>query len=108
MLSLQKVETLSVVLKGLRARIIDDAAGELRRNPYVVNVIATWPSPQDDSAAIEWVRRCGDGFAGRHPRREYINFSGADPTDAGVAFDERVLAQLQSVKREYDPAALFG
>ena len=86
----------------------DDAAGELRRNPYVVNVIATWPSPQDDSAAIEWVRRCGDGFAGQHPRRAYINFSGADPTDADLAFDERVLAHLRRVKREYDPAALFG
>lgn len=86
----------------------DDAAGELRRNPYVVNVIATWPSPQDDSAAIEWVRRCGDGFAGQHPRRAYVNFSGADSTDADVAFDERVLAHLRRVKREYDPAALFG
>jgi hypothetical protein len=95
-------------LGGAVTRGSDDAAGELRRNPYVVNVIATWPSPQDDSAAIEWVRRCGDGFAGQHPRRAYINFSGVDPTDAAVAFDERVLAHLRRVKREYDPAALFG
>jgi hypothetical protein len=67
----------------------DDGARGLRRNPYIVNVIGTWQSTQDDSPGR--VRRCGDGFAD-NTRDVHNQFSGADPIDADVAFDERVLA----------------
>jgi hypothetical protein len=84
-----------------------EAADDLRRHAYVVNVLATWPSPQQDAAAIEWARECSEGIAIGRPRRAYVNFSGADTDHADVSFDSDVLARLRDAKRQFDPDAMF-
>ena len=84
-----------------------DAAEDLRRYAFVVNVLATWSAPQLDAAAIEWARQCSEGIAFGHPRRAYVNFSGADSDRAEVTFDPNVLARLRAAKRQYDPEAMF-
>jgi hypothetical protein len=84
-----------------------DAADDLRRHAYVVNVLGTWPSPQQDAAVIEWVRQCSEGIALGRARRAYVNFSGADAEDAGMSFEPDVLARLRGAKRQYDPDAMF-
>ena len=84
-----------------------DAADDLRKHAFVVNVLATWPSPQLDAEAIAWARRCSEGIALGQPRRAYVNFSGADADHADVSFDSDVLARLSDAKRQYDPEAMF-
>lgn len=84
-----------------------DAADDLRQYAFVVNVLATWPSPQFDAEAIAWARQFSDGIALGHPRRAYVNFSTADPDHADVSFDGDVLARLGDAKRLYDPEAMF-
>ena len=85
-----------------------DAADDLRRHAFVVNVLATWTSPQQDAASIEWARQCSEGIALGHPHRAYLNFSGADPAHAEVAFDPDALVRLREAKRRYDPEARFA
>ena len=86
---------------------IGDAADDLRQYAFVVNVLATWPSPQFDATAIAWTRHCSEGIVLGHPRRAYVNFSGADPADADVSFDSDVLARLSDTKRLHDPEGMF-
>lgn len=84
-----------------------DAADDLRQCAFIVNVLATWPSPQFDATAIAWVRKCSEGIALGHPRRAYVNFSGADADHADVSFEPQVLARLRDAKRQYDSDAIF-
>jgi hypothetical protein len=84
-----------------------DAADDLRQYAFVVNVLATWPSPQFDATAIAWARQCSEGSSLGNPRRAYVNFSGADPDHADVSFDGDILARLSDAKRQYDPEAMF-
>jgi hypothetical protein len=59
-----------------------DAADDLRRHAFVVNVLATWTSPQQTPHLSSGRAECSEGIALGHPRRAYLNFSGADPDHA--------------------------
>ena len=84
-----------------------DAADDLRKHAFVVNVLATWPTPQLDAEAIAWVRGCSEGITLGKPRHPYVNFSGFDAAHTETSFASDVLGRLSDAKRKYDPEAMF-
>ena len=91
----------------VKRKPVGDAADGLRQNAYVVNFLATWPSPNFDATAIAWARHCSEGIGPVRARRAYVNFSGADPDHADVSFDSAIFEQLGDAKRRYDSDAMF-
>ena len=103
---LAQVELLS--MGGRIAAIPSDATAFPHRTArWLVNVPASWVSPDDTEAEIRWVR---DTFAALEPLGSggaYSNFMEGDEADNDQLAYGSTLRRLQSVKAMYDPANIF-
>jgi len=84
-----------------------DAAAQLRRHPYLINVIGVSPSAGDLGSITAWAHRSVDGF-GTPAARTYVNFSAAAGAFPKAAFADDAHQRLQDIKRQYDPSGMFG
>ena len=101
-------------LGGAFARVPDDGtAFPNRAAAYWLNMYGVWRDPQDDDRGKAWAR---DFYAAMRPfaaQGEYVNFLGAEGSDADVrtqaltAYGPTKLARLVELKRRYDPDNVF-
>jgi len=84
----------------------DTAFGD-RDSPFVINLLANWSDPGEDSANIAWVRKL---FAELRPAMTpgvYVNFMSGDEEDrVHEAYRDR-WERLVGVKSHYDPKNFF-
>ncbi len=80
-----------------------------RSMPYMFSLDAIWSKPNDDAANIGWVRGAWQDMQRHSTGRMYLNFPGLGEGDNLVrdALGTETYAQLQKVKRDYDPGNLF-
>jgi hypothetical protein len=83
-----------------------DAAVDLRHNAYVINAIGVSDKAVDLPGMGEWARQCAAGF-GSGELNAYVNFSSDNQAFSDKAFADDVRRRLESIKRKYDPTALF-
>jgi FAD/FMN-containing dehydrogenase len=84
----------------------NDAAADLRRNGYVINVMGSSDKAADLDGLRDWSRGCAQGFAAARANT-YVNFSSANAAFPSGAFTDAIRARLEGIKRKYDPTALF-
>ena len=75
---------------------------------YVLNIAASWESPQDDGSNIEWARRAWNDLRQFSTGGNYINFLTADegPERIQAALGGNV-ARLAEIKAKWDPENVF-
>ena len=74
---------------------------------YTYNLIGTWIDPSEDARHIAAVRAAAATLAPFSLGAGYVNFD-ADPGRARSAYGDQIYDRLARLKREYDPANLFG
>jgi hypothetical protein len=78
-----------------------------RSAPFIMNLLANWGEPAEDSAHISWVRGL---FARLRPAMKpgvYVNFMSGDEQDrVPEAYQER-WERMLAVKSHYDPKNFF-
>ncbi len=97
---------------GAFGRVADDAtAYPSRAGAFLLNVYGFWPDAADDPARIAWVKGFSDAMRPHAIAGQYVNFLGADDSDARgkalAAYGPTKLARLSEVKRRYDPENIF-
>jgi FAD/FMN-containing dehydrogenase len=80
-----------------------------RSMPFMLSLDAIWSKPADDGANITWVRTLWDKMQRHSTGRLYLNFPGHGEGETLVrdAFGAETYAQLQKVKKTYDPQNVF-
>ena len=88
----------------------EDATPLSRRGAsWVTHPNATWQSPNDDVANINWVRDYRAAIEPYTNGGTYLNFIGDEGQDrVAAAFGERNLNRLREIKGEYDPTNVFA
>lgn len=88
----------------------EDTAFAERSAPFMVSLDGNWADPEQDAAAVAWVRSSWDYLQKYGNGAVYLNFSGRtdESMREGVetAFG-RNLRRLRAVKATYDPTNLF-
>ena len=95
---------------GAMQRIPSDATAFGDRSaPFMLSLDAIWADRRDDEANIGWVRHAWAEMQRHSTGRLYLNFPGLGEDQSLVrnALGSSVYAQLQHVKRKYDPDNLF-
>ncbi|HEY9244447.1 MAG TPA: FAD-binding oxidoreductase [Streptosporangiaceae bacterium] len=101
-----QIELLS--LGGAITRVAPDATAFPHRDAgWLINIPASWRSPDDTEREIGWVR---DTFAALQPvcsGGAYVNFMDHDEQAAGQVAYGATLRRLRQVKAAYDPGNVF-
>lgn len=87
----------------------DETAYSGRRFPFLLNIEANWPDPQDDEANLAWVRTFIEEMRPFSDGSAYLNFGGFQ--EEGEAMMRSVYGakytRLSALKQKYDPQNLF-
>jgi len=74
---------------------------------FVLNLVGTWPDPNDSELNVRWVRDCYAAI-GPHASGPYVNFMGDEAQDrVRAAYNPANYERLVALKRQYDPRNLF-
>ncbi len=74
---------------------------------FVLNLVGTWPDPNDSELNVRWVRECYAAI-GPHASGPYVNFMGDEAQDrVRAAYNPANYERLVALKRQYDPRNLF-
>jgi len=95
-------------LGGAAARIAarETAFGD-RSAPFILNLLANWSDPLDDTGNISWIRGVFNKLRPAMKPGVYINFMSGDEQDrAPEAYHER-WDRMVAVKSQYDPNNYF-
>ena len=101
-----QIELLS--MGGAIGRVAPEATAFPHRDAgWLINIPASWRSPQDTEREIRWVR---DTFAALRPvcsGGAYVNFMDHDEQAGGQVAYGGTLRRLQQIKAAYDPQNVF-
>jgi hypothetical protein len=101
---LSQVELLS--MGGAISRVAPDATAFPHRNVrWLINIPATWESPDETECEIDWVRRTYAAVQPHATGGAYVNFMDTDEESA--ASYGQTLARLQALKAAHDPENVF-
>jgi FAD/FMN-containing dehydrogenase len=101
---LSQVELLS--MGGAISRVDPDAtAFPHRAVKWLINIPATWDTPDQTEAEIDWVRRTYAAVQPHATGGAYVNFM--DNDEESTTSYGATLARLQAVKAAYDPENVF-
>lgn len=79
-----------------------------RQARYVFNVTASWETPEEDGANIEWARAAWNDMKEFSTGGTYINFLTEDEGDERMkAALGKALTRLAKVKSAWDPTNVF-
>jgi hypothetical protein len=89
-----------------RVNASDTAFGD-RSAAFILNLLADWKNPADDTANVSWVRNLFDTLRPHMKPGVYVNFmSGDEQERVPEAYQER-WQRLRKVKTQYDPSNFF-
>jgi FAD/FMN-containing dehydrogenase len=101
---LSQVELLS--MGGAISRVAADATAFPHRDvTWLINIPATWKSPDETGRKIDWVRRTYAAVQPHATGGAYVNFMDADE-ESTISYGT-TLARLQALKATYDPDNVF-
>ncbi|HEX4717555.1 MAG TPA: FAD-binding oxidoreductase [Thermoleophilaceae bacterium] len=101
---LSQVELLS--MGGAISRVDPDATAFPHRGvKWLINIPATWDSPDETEAEVDWVRRTYAAVQPHATGGAYVNFMDAD--EESTTSYGTTMARLQAVKAIYDPKNVF-
>jgi FAD/FMN-containing dehydrogenase len=101
---LSQVELLS--MGGAISRVAPEATAFPHRDvKWLINIPATWESPDETAREIDWVRRTYAAVQPHATGGAYVNFMDAD--EESTTSYGSTLARLQSLKATYDPDNVF-
>jgi FAD/FMN-containing dehydrogenase len=99
-----QVELLS--MGGAITRVDRDATAFPHRDvKWLINIPATWESPDETESEIDWVRRTYAAVQPHATGGAYVNFMDAD--EESTTSYGSTLARLQAVKATHDPDNVF-
>lgn len=95
-------------LGGAAARVAaaDTAFGD-RSSPFVMNLLAHWSEPSEDSANISWIRGLFNTLRPAMTPGVYVNFMSGDEEDRVPEAYRNRWERLIAVKSSYDPENFF-
>jgi FAD/FMN-containing dehydrogenase len=96
-------------LGGAMGRVPPDAtAFHQRTSPYIVNVIARTPTPEELPEHVVWAKAARDAMSAYGDNSTYVNFTGEGSEDiVRRSYPEGTYRRLQAVKDRFDPANTF-
>jgi FAD/FMN-containing dehydrogenase len=101
---LSQVELLS--MGGAISRVDPDATAFPHRGvKWLINIPATWDSPDETEAEVDWVRHTYAAVQPHATGGAYVNFMDAD--EESTTSYGTTMARLQAVKAIYDPKNVF-
>jgi hypothetical protein len=78
-----------------------------RSAPFILNLLADWKDPEDDTANISWVRNLFSKLRPHMKPGVYVNFMSGDEQDrVPEAYQDR-WQRLVKIKSHYDPSNFF-
>lgn len=95
---------------GAAGRVPEDATAFSGRDAaHVVNTLAGWEDPADDTPHREWVRNTAAALRPFRSSGDYVNFMGDAHAGAGIVdvYGAARLERLLRVKRRLDPRNVF-
>jgi FAD/FMN-containing dehydrogenase len=97
-------------LGGAAARVPEDATAFSHRDAsFILNIIGTWPNPQENDQNVRWVKNFFSEMQQySHRGGVYVNFLGEEgPDRVRAAYGEQKYKRLVELKRKYDPTNFF-
>ncbi len=78
-----------------------------RSSPYVLNLMASAPTPDGFDGSIAWARETYAALEPATSGRAYVNFMSEGDDRIGQAYEPETFARLRELKRRYDPDNVF-